>query len=68
MKFHETISGTAGTRAGLEQGMAGKRSALYQRRLRDIKEYVTVCDHAGFGHPEHHLQIEDMEATAAPSC
>ena len=63
MKFHAIVSGTVGTRAELEQGMAGKRPALYQH-LRD-KEYVTVCDQAGFGHPEHHLQIEGMEV---PGC
>ena len=34
--------------------MAGKRPELYQRMLTDLKEYVTVCDQAGFegfGHP-----------------
>ena len=45
--------------------MAGKRPALYQCMLCDIKEYVTVCDQAGFGHPEHRSQIEGMEA---PGC
>lgn len=54
MKFHAIIC-----------GMAGKRSARYQRILRNVKEYVTVCDQAGFSHREHHLQIEDMEA---PGC
>ena len=54
MKFHEIV-----------YGMAGKRPALYQRMLRDIKEYVTACNQAGSGHPEHHLQIEGMEA---PGC
>ena len=54
MKFHEIVSGTA-----------GKRPALYQRVLRDTKEHVTVCDKAGFGHPEYRSQIEGMEA---PGC
>ena len=54
MKFHAIIC-----------GMAGKRPALYQRMLCDIKEYVTVYDQAGFGHPEHHLQIKGMEV---PGC
>lgn len=30
--------------------MASKRPDLYQCLLRDVKEYVTVCDQAGFGH------------------
>ena len=54
MKFHAIVS-----------GMAGKRPAHYQIMLRNVKEYVTVCDQAGFGHPEHHVQIEGMEA---PGC
>lgn len=33
MKFHVIVYGTVGTRAELEQGMAGKRPDLYQRML-----------------------------------
>ena len=54
MKFHAIIC-----------GVTGKRPARHQRMLRNVKEYVTVCDQAGFGRPEHHLQIEGMEA---PGC
>ena len=69
MKFHAIAYCTVGTRKEIEHGMAGKRPELYQRMLADLKEYVTVCDQAGFegfGHPEHHLQIEGMEATGSP--
>jgi hypothetical protein len=41
--------------------MAGKRPDLYQRMLEEIAGYAAFADqagYAGFGHPEHHLQIE----------
>ena len=69
MKFHAIAYGTVGTRPELEAGMAGKNPVLYQRMLNDLKDYVRLCDQAGFagfGHPEHHLQIEGMEATGSP--
>ena len=69
MKFHAIAYGTVGTRKELEAGMAGKKPELYQRMLNDLKDYVQICDEAGFagfGHPEHHLQIEGMEATGSP--
>jgi alkanesulfonate monooxygenase SsuD/methylene tetrahydromethanopterin reductase-like flavin-dependent oxidoreductase (luciferase family) len=49
--------------------MAGKNPALYQRTLDEIAEYVQFADHSGFtgfGHPEHHLQIEGFEASNEP--
>lgn len=69
MKFHVIAYGTMGTRKEIEQGMIGKRGDHYQRMLRDLRDYVQICDEAGFegfGHPEHHLQIEGMEATGSP--
>ena len=69
MKFNAIDYCTVGTRKEIEGSMAGKRPELYQRMLKDLKEYVTVCDQTGFegfGHPEHHLQIEGMEATGSP--
>jgi alkanesulfonate monooxygenase SsuD/methylene tetrahydromethanopterin reductase-like flavin-dependent oxidoreductase (luciferase family) len=57
---------TVGRRSELEQGMAGRRTDLYQRMLDEIAEYATAADdwgYAGFGHPEHHLQIEGFEAS-----
>ena len=68
-KFHAFVYCTVGSRAELEQGMAGKNKNYYQRMLKNIKEYICICDEAGFagfGHPEHHLQIEGMEVTGSP--
>ena len=61
---------TVGRRNELESGMAGKDPALYQRMLDEIAEYVSFADEAGFagwGHPEHHLQIEGFEASNDPT-
>jgi len=60
---------TVGRRAELEQGMAGRRPELYRRMLDEIAEYVGFADqagYAGFGHPEHHLQIEGFEIANDP--
>ena len=68
-KFHAFVYCTVGTRRELEQGMIGKDGARYQRMLSNLAEYVGICDEAGFagfGHPEHHLQIEGMEVTGSP--
>ncbi|MFT4563186.1 MAG: alkanesulfonate monooxygenase SsuD [Gammaproteobacteria bacterium] len=61
---------TAGRRHELERGMAGKDSELYRRMLDEIAGYVRTADrlgYAGFGHPEHHLQIEGFEASNEPT-
>lgn len=50
--------------------MAGKDPKLYQRMLDEIGEYVSFADEAGYagwGHPEHHLQIEGFEASNDPT-
>lgn len=55
---------TVGRRAELEAGLAGLRVDLYQRMLDETAQIVSAADelgYAGFGHPEHHLQIEGME-------
>ena len=60
---------TIGRRSELEQGMAGRNKALYQRMLDEIAQYATFADEAGyfgFGHPEHHLQIEGFEISNDP--
>jgi alkanesulfonate monooxygenase SsuD/methylene tetrahydromethanopterin reductase-like flavin-dependent oxidoreductase (luciferase family) len=60
---------TIGRRAELEQGMAGRRPELYRRMLDEIAAYVGFADeagYAGFGHPEHHLQIEGFEIANDP--
>jgi alkanesulfonate monooxygenase SsuD/methylene tetrahydromethanopterin reductase-like flavin-dependent oxidoreductase (luciferase family) len=60
---------TVGRRAELEAGMAGRKPELYQRMLDEIAEYARFADEAGysgFGHPEHHLQIEGFEISNDP--
>lgn len=68
--FNAFMYCTVGRRAELESGMAGKRPDLYQRMLDEIAEYVSFADdagYAGWGHPEHHLQIEGFEASNDPT-
>ena len=69
MKFHLFVYATLGRRHELAAGMAGKRPELYQRMLSEVAEFVQLADeagYAGFGHPEHHLQIEGFEASNEP--
>ena len=69
MKFNLFMYCTVGRRHELEAGMAGQRGDLYQRMLDEIAEYARFADesgYAGFGHPEHHLQIEGFEASNEP--
>lgn len=64
MDFNLFMYCTVGRRAEIEAGMAGRRTDLYQRMLAEIGEYAGYADEvgfAGFGHPEHHLQIEGFE-------
>jgi len=61
---------TIGRRHELERGMAGKDPHLFRRMLEEIAGYVRLADdlgYAGFGHPEHHLQIEGFEAANDPT-
>ncbi len=61
---------TMGRREELERGMAGKDPVLYRRMLEEIAGYARLADelgYAGFGHPEHHLQIEGFEASNDPT-
>jgi alkanesulfonate monooxygenase SsuD/methylene tetrahydromethanopterin reductase-like flavin-dependent oxidoreductase (luciferase family) len=60
---------TMGRRSELEAGRAGLRPDLYQRMLDELAAYATLADdagYAGFGHPEHHLQVEGFEASNDP--
>ena len=69
MDFDLFVYSTIGRRHELEQGMAGHRNDLYQRMLLELAEYVRLADdagYAGFGHPEHHLQIEGFEISNDP--
>ncbi|MEC7573399.1 MAG: LLM class flavin-dependent oxidoreductase, partial [Pseudomonadota bacterium] len=70
MDFNLFMYCTIGRRAELEAGMAGTKPELYQRMLSEIAEYATYADQAsygGFGHPEHHLQIEGFEIANDPT-
>ena len=69
MKFGLFMYCTVGRRNELERGMAGRRPELYQRMLSEIAQYAEFADQAGyfgFGHPEHHLQIEGFEISNDP--
>ena len=69
MKFGLFMYCTVGRRNELEQGMAGRKPELYQRMLSEIAQYAKFADQAGyfgFGHPEHHLQIEGFEISNDP--
>jgi alkanesulfonate monooxygenase SsuD/methylene tetrahydromethanopterin reductase-like flavin-dependent oxidoreductase (luciferase family) len=70
MDFNLFVYCTLGRREELEAGGAGLRNDLYQRMLAELGEFVETADdagYAGFGHPEHHLQIEGFEASNEPT-
>ena len=69
MKFSLFMYCTIGRKDELQSGMAGRKPELYQRMLDEIAEYARFADDAGFfgfGHPEHHLQIEGFEISNDP--
>lgn len=69
MDFSLFVYCTMGRRAEIEAGRAGLRPDLYQRMLDELAGYATLADeagYAGFGHPEHHLQVEGFEASNDP--
>ncbi|MEM7077694.1 MAG: LLM class flavin-dependent oxidoreductase [Pseudomonadota bacterium] len=69
MKFGLFMYCTVGRRGELEQGMAGRNNTLYQRMLDEIAQYARFADengYFGYGHPEHHLQIEGFEISNDP--
>jgi len=66
MKFDLFMYCTMGRRHELEAGLAGLNNEYYQRMLaeiRDIAQYADRNGWYGFGHPEHHLQVEGFEAS-----
>ena len=70
MKFNLFMYCIVGRRAELEAGMAGKNPELYQRMITEIGEYARFADQSGFsgfGHPEHHMQIEGFEISNEPT-
>ncbi|MDX2380412.1 MAG: LLM class flavin-dependent oxidoreductase [Acidimicrobiia bacterium] len=69
MDFDLFVYGTIGRRHELEEGRAGLKGELYQRMLGELGALVRFADehgYAGFGHPEHHLQIEGFEIANDP--
>ena len=70
MKFGLFVYCTVGRRQELEAGMAGKNPLLYRRMLAELADYARFAEargYFGFGHPEHHLQIEGFEIANDPA-
>ena len=60
---------SVGTRADIEQGMAGLRPELYQEMLADLSEFAKAGDALGYdsiGFTEHHFHIEGLRGFAQP--
>ena len=58
-----------GSRAEIEQGMAGMRGDLYQRMLRELSEQIRLGDELGYdsvSFTEHHFHIEGFELSNNP--
>ena len=69
MKFGLFVYCTVGRRHELQEGMAGRNPELYHRMIHELGDYASFAEEAGyfgFGHPEHHLQIEGFEASNDP--
>ena len=70
MQFGLFVYCTVGRRRELEAGMAGRNPALYRRMLAELGDYARFAEargYFGFGHPEHHLQIEGFEIANDPA-
>ena len=70
MQFGLFVYCTVGRRRELEAGMAGKNPVLYGRMLEELADYARFAEargYFGFGHPEHHLQIEGFEIANDPA-
>ncbi|MBN8908789.1 MAG: hypothetical protein J0H14_19185 [Alphaproteobacteria bacterium] len=58
-----------GSRAEIEQGMAGMRPELYQRMLHELSEQIRLGDDLGYdsvSFTEHHFHIEGFELSNNP--
>jgi alkanesulfonate monooxygenase SsuD/methylene tetrahydromethanopterin reductase-like flavin-dependent oxidoreductase (luciferase family) len=58
-----------GSRAEIEQGMAGLRNDLYQKMLRELTEQAQAADALGYdsiSFTEHHFHIEGFELSTNP--
>jgi len=60
---------SVGSRAEIEQGMAGVRPELYQRMLAELSELMRLADDLGYesvSFTEHHFHIEGFEVSNNP--
>ena len=60
---------SVGRKEDIEQGMAGKRTDLYQMMLKEITEQLQYADEFGYygcGTTEHHFHIEGEEVSTNP--
>lgn len=58
-----------GSKAEIEQGMAGRRTDLYQRMLKNLLEQCRYMDEHGYygvGFTEHHFHVEGEEVSTNP--
>ena len=58
-----------GSRAEMEQGMAGLREDLYQRMLAELREQAQLADDLGYdsiSFTEHHFHVEGFEISNNP--
>ncbi len=58
-----------GTKAEIEQGMAGTRDDLYQRMLLELREQAQLADQLGYesiSFTEHHFHVEGFEISNNP--
>ena len=60
---------SVGRVSDIKQGMAGKKTSLYQQMLREITEQVQYMDEYGYygaGFTEHHFHVEGEEVSTNP--
>jgi alkanesulfonate monooxygenase SsuD/methylene tetrahydromethanopterin reductase-like flavin-dependent oxidoreductase (luciferase family) len=60
---------SVGSKAEMEKGMAGRRTDLYQRMLKDLAEQTRYLDEHGYygvAFTEHHFHVEGEEVSNNP--
>lgn len=69
MEFGVFYLPSIGTKSELQEGMAGRRTDLYQRMLRNLSEQAQYLDEHGYygiGFTEHHFHVEGEEVSTNP--
>lgn len=69
MEFGVFYLPAIGSKSELQAGMAGRRTDLYQRMLRNLSEqaqYLDAHGYYGIGFTEHHFHIEGEEVSTNP--